>query len=438
MMNEEKNFLFIAFTFPPQAGSGLQRIMRLTTLLPERGWKPLILTVSRWGNEIEDHTWEAQIPQEIKIFRAISFDPYRWLRLFKLFKLPSANSVDNENAIAQPPKQLLVKLKEFYHKILVPDHSIWWLPGALFCGMYVILKHRPRLILATSGPYGSPIIGTILSKLTGLPLVLDFRDSWVNNPYRDFIGWRLKCETALETFCLKQAWAVVSVTEPIVEAFRQKCAQYQRKPVVNITNGFHYEKAEAPAERVADRIFRIAYTGLFYKNRTPSWFFQGLAQACEFNPDLKNHLRVIIAGKMPAVYIEQIQQPPLKQMVDYRGYLSHSQVKDILNSANVLLLIQSDDDRGFYSSKLFEYLVERKYILALAPGEGIAGKLIDRIGAGMVVEYNDVPAIANAILRLFNDFQAGKLEVKHSLQDIAEFSWPGLADKYSRLLDEVL
>jgi glycosyltransferase involved in cell wall biosynthesis len=56
----------------------------------------------------------------------------------------------------------------------------------------------------------------------------------------------------------------------------------------------------------------------------------------------------------------------------------------------------------------------------------------------MVVEYNDVPAIANAILRLFNDFQAGKLEVKHSLQDIAEFSWPGLADKYSRLLDEVL
>jgi glycosyltransferase involved in cell wall biosynthesis len=268
-----------------------------------------------------------------------------------------------------------------------------------------------------------------------VPLVLDFRDSWVNNPYHNFKGWRLQYETFLEAFCLKQAVAVVSVTEPIVEEFRLKCSPSKR--VLNITNGFTIEPDLKLSTAPSDGFFRLVYTGLFYGNRTPEYFFTGLKRASELNPALLTHLKVIIAGKMPATYLEELRQFPLREMVDFRGFLPHSEVLEILSSANVLLLIQSDDDKGFYSSKLFEYLSVRKFILALAPFDGIAGQLIAKLCAGKVVQHNDIEAITKNILELYDAFSQGKIEAKHTLQDIWEFSWPGLADKYANLLNEI-
>ena len=63
-------------------------------------------------------------------------------------------------------------------KLLVPDRHVLWLATALPQLMAVAARGKARIIVASAPPYTTFVLGYVLALLTGLPLVLDFRDVW--------------------------------------------------------------------------------------------------------------------------------------------------------------------------------------------------------------------------------------------------------------------
>lgn len=432
----ERRFLYIAFGFPPLAGSGIQRKVRFTQLLPGQGWQPIVLTVSRWGNDIIDEEWERQIPKDIKVYRAPSFDPYR---IVMALKRQGGNQVKNGSPkdSGGGSSNIARLIRRLFHSISIPDHAIWWVPLAVLWGLYIIIRRRPVLIYSSSGPFGASIAGLILRKLTGLPWVSEYRDPWAANPFRIFSGSRNKIESCLERMCLKNAEGLISTTSATTEQFRRRTPNSQAKRFITITNGFDIQDFKGMAPPPENEHLRIIFAGMFYEHRTPGAFFDGLKEAIKAKPKLGQDLQVVLVGMIPDEYRAQANAEPLKSIVEIRPYIPHSEVIKLLSTADVLYLPQAKNLTDFIPGKIFEYLASRRFIFAVVPPDGITADIIRRFEAGVIVSPEDVKGIADALLDIYDSYKNGALKVKHSLEDVMEFSWLALSEKLAGFFNEI-
>ena len=67
--------------------------------------------------------------------------------------------------------------------MLFPDTCFAWIPFAFLKGYSLIKKHKIDAIVASVWPYSSAVVSYLLSKATGIPFILDFRDGWTDDPY---------------------------------------------------------------------------------------------------------------------------------------------------------------------------------------------------------------------------------------------------------------
>jgi len=432
-----KKVLFLVFGFPPRAGSGIQRAVRFVQHLPEKGWEPIILTIPRWGNDIVDLKWEQQLPEGLKIYRVFSLDPFRIFQALR--KIPAgSNSASANNSPQSANNNGFIQLiRNLFHKISVPDHAVWWVPAALIFGLYLVIRHRPQLIFSTSGPYGTALAGLLLSKLTGLKWVAEFRDPWAAHLLRQRTGTAANLENSLEKSCLKNASTVVATTEQTTFEYKSRTPANGCSRFVTITNGFH--PPDFRDERVHEHTgqLKAVYTGMFYGRHTPDYFFEGVKKACTLSEDFRNGFKIVMAGSMPPESRQKALEPPLDTIVEIISYVPHNEVIRMLQSADLLYLALAGEQGAIIPGKLFEYLAARRFIFATVP-DGVTGDIIKRFNAGVISNPNDTGEICNNLLRVFKLHQAGRLKTRHSLDDILEFSWGELTGGLGKLFDEII
>ncbi len=432
-----RRFLLVAFGFPPRAGSGIHRVVRFAQLLPDNGWQPEVLTVSRWGNDIVDETWEKAIPANIRVYRAPSLDPFR-IALALKSKLASSDARANGGAgFRSHSNGALSFLKSLYYKISIPDHSLWWIPAAVICGLFIILKNSPKLIFTTSGPYGAALAGLILKKFTGLPWAAEFRDPWSKHTMTQMSSLRRRIESAMEMACVRNADVVIATTPPTTAEFHLVTPESPEDKFITITNGFHIPDFESIPARSEKTRLTLAFTGMFYGSRSPEHLFSGLEEVCRRRPELSDRLRVLFAGTMSGNHRSKLEAEPLRSIVRIEEYVSHDRVLELLAEADALFLFLSKDEAEIFPAKLFEYLAARRFILATVPLEGITAEVIRRFEAGTALAPDDVKGIAEALTEMYINFKKGELKVKHSLEDIAEFSWPGLVKQLAEVFNRL-
>jgi len=428
----------IAFGYPPRAGSGIQRIVRITNLLPDYGWDPVVLTLPRWGNEIEDKSWENLINPKIKIHRVLSLDPLRILNMRKVKNSGLDYTTVKTSLKNKYNRGFLDYLKSIYHSLLIPDRSILWVPSAVIFGIFLILKYRPRMLFTTSGPFGVSIIGLLLSRLTAIPLVADYRDPWIDNPLRNLMGFRKKVEMAMEQACINSAKGIIGVTESITAYYKQLSKNSQNQIFITLTNGFESADFKKSYPEKQDGVFRIVYTGLFYGEQTPEYLFKALKLVSDKAREFSDRTKLIIAGKIQDNYRSELLDKPLVSLVEDYGYRTHEEILELMQVADVLYLYIYKNGVNVYSSKLFEYLAARKPILASVPSDGIAANIIRKFNAGTVVETDDVEGLSSALLNYFSKCKENELQVNHTLEDLQEYSWDRIVGKMAELYDQVL
>ena len=83
MDNQTKKIpiLVVTYHFPPRGGVSVQRIVKFIKYLPNHGFHPIVLTVNKpLGSVAEDIEMMEEVPDDVRIFRSESFEPYHIYR----------------------------------------------------------------------------------------------------------------------------------------------------------------------------------------------------------------------------------------------------------------------------------------------------------------------------------------------------------------------
>lgn len=363
-MESSEKVLFISYFFPPIGGGGVIRTLKFVKYLPKFGYKPYVLTVKEGFYPIQDKTLLEEIPKEVEVIRVNYFEPANWFKMGFW-------------------KSLFAYI--IYPFFLIPDRQILWFFPALKEASKIIKKENIKLIFTSSAPNSDHLIGYFLKKHYQIKWVADFRDEWANNPLKKFPTplhrWLNKY---WEKKVVKSADRVISVSEPITEYLRS--IQSQEKKFMTITNGFDGQDFEGKNPKVFSKKFTIMFSGSVYDLKIIEPFLDAIKEL-----DLKN-LKV--------------------EFVGINKRVSHKDAVKKLFSANVLLLILSPIDRpGVITGKLFEYFAAKKPILALAPANTEAAKLIEKFKLGEIVHPYDKAGINKAVKKMYKLWQESHLKV---------------------------
>jgi len=95
----------------------------------------------------------------------------------------------------------------------------------------------------------------------------------------------------------------------------------------------------------------------------------------------------------------------LDQNVEVAGFMPHAAAVDLMRRAHVLLLIMPDGGQLTSPNKFFEHLAARRPMLAIVR-QGFISDIITREEIGLAAPPDDAPAIARALLSLFDSVRA--------------------------------
>src|SRR5688572_12017554 len=165
-----RSFLYLSPYFPPDTRVGALRPLKFVRHLPALGLRPVVLADAPQGTR--DERLLSAIPSEVVVVH--DYGPRtrkRWRGRAPRAAAPWPGAFDLSLA-----KRLR---RPFEQPELVPlgPHALD-IPHALRAARKLLGAHRCEAILVNADPFASAVVGALLSRLTGVPLVVDFRDPW--------------------------------------------------------------------------------------------------------------------------------------------------------------------------------------------------------------------------------------------------------------------
>ncbi len=401
-----RKVLVVAYYFPPLGLSGVQRTLKFIKYLPHYNWHPTVLTVNPGNYFARDVSLLKEVESlNIPVIRTDSFDPTQ------LFGRKNADV----SPVAKMPREWIRKSLNLGSQFfLLPDNKIGWKRKAIRAGAECLKREKFDLIFATAPPYTDFLIGRQLKKISGLPLVIDYRDAWVDNPYHFyFTPFHRWFHQRLESRVLRAADKVITINRRIKELLLKRYPFLQYQDVQIISQGF--DPADFDLNGLAPRSkterMRITYSGTFIDKRTPKYFLRALSKLFQQWPDLRSRIEACFVGHFREENMKLVAKLGLQDVVMVVGYVDHTECVRYLASSDVLWLIigKGKGEDMMSTGKLFEYLGARKPILGCVP-EGVARNTIEDSGAGIIVDPMDIDAIASAIKTLYERYESGTLK----------------------------
>ena len=426
-MGTQRKAFFIAYHYPPVRSAGIERTVKFLHYLPEFGYRAKVLTTSAFGGVQEDHVLRAWEP--LKLYRRL------FNEMGQCGQVPSFLRTD--------PGIFRGVVKSLRRRVLIPDGQVTWLPLALMSAFRALRRDPHHLLYSTFPPASAHLLGWMLKRLSGLPWVADFRDSWVYDPLDPVLGqgYRRTLEQGLEGAVVRGADAVVTTTD-VTAAYLSQTYPEAAGAIEVIPNGFEpYDVGTAKSLPKQDPLI-IVHTGSFsysHPRRTPHPMLEALQGLLDENPIWARRLRLILVGNLSPS--ERQAATPLEQagIVQIKGPHGHTDVSELQKRAHVLLLV--DHVRDWSSSnvptKFYEYLGAGRPILALS-GPGMVERMVKKFKAGFHAAGDDALAIRGILVEIYGRFRQDALKVRVKQKDLRHFHRRELTRKLAQCFDRVL
>ena len=200
-----KRALLIAYWFPPAAGPAVTRTAGQVRYLPEAGWDVTAVTVHPRLYPATDETRLSMV-QSATVITTPSWEPAQWATI----RRSRADKHGHTPTAARQPVLTYRLLRAVRDMCFVPDERIGWIPPAVWAALRACQREKPDVLWAVGGPFSALLVGLIVHRLTGVPLVAEFHDGWLDNPYfPPRVGWRRAIEAWQERAVLRAASAVL-------------------------------------------------------------------------------------------------------------------------------------------------------------------------------------------------------------------------------------
>lgn len=399
-----RRVLFLAYLFPPTGGGGVQRSLKFVKYLSRYGWEPIVLTVKPISYYVYDPVLLEELDPSVRIERTGSLDPLR-LSAIALGDRRHASGARQQHRVFRPEGPVTKAYRRIRSWISFPDPQVGWLPFALARGLRLVRKYRPDVIYSPAAPYSSAVAARLLSRVTGIPYVIDFRDGWVDDEYQHRpTAIHRRGHEALERSIVTKASAVCVYGRWLAERLERRYPETAGR-ITEITNGFDWSDAtgHAAVPDVPPGQFRIVYSGSLYRHHDQvlATFFAGLRMLPR---DLRRRFEVVFVGQAP----DELQSPDalgeLMPQLRFLGYRSHQEAVGWLQSAHASLLLLREGDVASVTGKVFELLMVQKPILTLAEPEGECVRILRAAGAASyVVPPSDAEGTRQALIRMVED-----------------------------------
>lgn len=438
----DRRVLFVSYLFPPVGGAGVQRVAKFVKYLPHGGWTPTVLTVSNPSVPVLDPSLLDDVPARVRMVRARTWEPG-----YAAKRTIAANSsgAANEFGARGWPRRALRRAANF---LLQPDAQILWWPAAVRAGTQLLRRTPHDVIVASGPPFSTLLVGASISRRTGVPLVLDYRDEWdLSNRYwenKQFDRVSLALQRKLQARVARQARLMIATSRPSAAAL-EKVRDRSGSParVACLYNGFDPDDFRHLSEvdgTVADR-YRLVYVGTLWNLTTVGPLVEAVIRLARQRPELASRLELVFAGRRtPAEQQILARLEDLPCRLTRLDYLDHDEATRLMRSAHALCLLLADlpGAERVVPAKIFEYMAAGRSILAIAPPGEVHELLKDHPGA-TCVSPQDVSHICERLETALRRHGEGSLPLPASVATSdSPFSRKRQAAELAALLDEVI
>ncbi len=401
-----KKALIVSYAFPPVGGAGVQRVTKFVKYLPEFGWDSTVLTVENPSVPVLDQSLVGDVPRSTRVVRARTLEPSYAAKLaMSTGPATSGEAMANTNGHAGLAQRLIAAvpgkagarklLRLATNMLLQPDPQVLWNHHAIEAGLRVLAQEKHDVIFVTAPPFSSLLIGAELSRRTGLPLVLDYRDEWdISNAYwenRRFGYVSRLMQRHMQARVLRAASAVVATTRHSAEALADVARQAETHPqITHIYNGYDADDLQSESlnelaspltEASANReVYKLAYVGTLWNLTTVEPLVEAVRLLSQKSPELAARLELHFAGRRTGAQdqlLDQLNGLPCRLVK--QPYLDHDAALKLMQSAHGLCLLLSNVPHAgrVVPGKLFECLALRKPLFAIVPPSEVCDLLRD-------------------------------------------------------------
>jgi glycosyltransferase involved in cell wall biosynthesis len=366
------NILYISQYFPPEVGATQNRAVEMASHLVRMGHQVTVLT------EFPNHP-KGIIPQHYR-GRLFEIDELNGIRVIRVWVL------------ARPKKNFFTRMGFYLSFMFVAG-----LVGTFSKGRYDI-------VYATSPPYFVGVTGLWLSAVKRARFVYEVRDLWlrsakelgeVNNPR--ILRWA----GHLDDLYYRKATRVIAVTQGIHEELLAKGLKDKLHLVYNGTNS-ELLCDRGPGKRHElgwDGRFVVLYAGIL-------GIAQGLEHICATAREMKAiaDVQFVFIGEGPVKeQVRQLQKEWELSNLVLMDQVAREEIADYISAADCCLVPLKNKKvfRGALPSKMFDIMACQRPVILSVDGE--ARDLLDKVGAGIFVEPENVEQLQQAILRLKSD-----------------------------------
>lgn len=379
--------LMIAIRYPPQTGVGIFRTLKFRKFLPEQGWVSHILC----GSDPAKFERPPAIAVETNNERGTVTRLRYWSCAESLSKLETLTE-------RGPLKKIWKVIRKGFilaaSPILIPDEHISFLAAVMRRTSHLSGLTGCDLLYSSAGPWTDHLVGAYLKKRFGMPLIVDFRDPWIEPEGIRTRGGRHWIETRLERLVVQEADHILVTAEGLRNDLLSRYPELDGYNITLITNG--YDEDDFKNHVIEPRRkFVVAHVGQFYGTREPYSFFEGIRLALQKYPIDRDKITIECVGPIKKNYQQYAADMGLQDVVVFLDEVCHRDAIKHMLTADLLVAVDFDKERAKYRipAKLFEYLRAGRRILFLSSGYE-SEQLLLKSNRAFIAPLTDVQRIA--------------------------------------------
>jgi hypothetical protein len=413
--------VLIAYYFPPDGSAGVYRPLRFVRQLLLRGWLPAVVTVETDAHPRPDPQLLQMVPPEVEIVRVEERDVWKRIqaRRENLTKAQLSNADPQQATLVLRSHQLPVRrlvrriVRAVEGAVYYPDPARFWIRPAVSATVAVCKVKRPAAIVATGGPWSAFLVAQRASQQTGVPYVLDFRDSWTLTQNDDFEKWRPRWAARRDRRLLRRLFADA---RSIVFRYRTEAECYVRAypgaldpaKIHLVPNG--YEGAIAPFQKTRSERCTVLYTGTLTQYRYET-LLEAVALLRDRHPSDAAQLRLLFVGEGGVELARDAAQRRLDDIVETRGAVPAHEVDRLQREAHALLLLGVKPFRGYelVGSKVFGYLKAARPIVGILPRDETRA-VLETVRVPTIADIDNPAAIVATLRQLLHAWSEHRLD----------------------------
>lgn len=426
-----KKVLLFNYYWPPSGGPAVQRWVDFVRLLLQEQVQVTVVTIDQnvATYPLTDKSLENKIPSEIDVHKTDTSE------LFWLYKKITGKKAVQPVGLSSKKKEgFKQQLAKFVRgNLFIPDPRKGWTSHAIKKGKELLKKEHYDCIITAGPPHSTHLIGLQLKKEVGIKWIADFHDEWTSHwVLKQFYrtSFANKIDRNFETQVVKNADIVLSHCQAAEALIKKRITH--RSEIIYM--GYDDELFKQEPLIQTDRTFRVVYTGTIGKSYHPEYFFKAFKRIADLNANIS--IKFVFAGAMASEVQASVKETGIAQFMEDLGYVSHEKAIELIQSANLLLLMNPifEGEKRTLPGKLFEYLATKIPILNVASPDGQSAQIIEECDAGQSFAHQDEEAIYTFLNHQLEQWKANDYLTTKNKTNVSHFSRQNAAKQLKEII----